>query len=119
MTAKVEGEKARTLAGQACRHVDLVGVGGEMDEGPLLEPEDSSGGVAILLVLSDGAAPILAGHRILEFAGCDRHAIEREQQVDFVALTGMASRLACDRQFIERELRDGLRVKAMSRLKPS
>ena len=72
---------------------DLVGVGGEVDEGATLEAEERRVGVAVLLVLADGVAPVLAGHRVLEFAHRHRHAVEHEDEVERVALARVARHL--------------------------
>ena len=116
--AAVEGQEARALAGQPRRHVDLVGVGGEVDQGALAELEDGGGGVAVLLVLPHGAAPSLTGHRVLEFAGGYRQAVEREDQVHGLTAAGMAGHLAGDHELVARELCEGLRVQAVGRLEP-
>ena len=116
--ALVEGEEARLLARQARRHVDLVGVGGEVDQGALLESEDRGVGVAVLPVLPHGAPPGLTGHRVLELAGGHRQAVEREDQIHGRAATGMARHLARDRELVARELLKGLRVQTVRRLEP-
>lgn len=85
--------------------MDFVRVGGEVDEGALLEAEQRRVGIAILLVLTNGALPGLTGHRILEFAGRHRDAIEREQQIDLAARAGMAARLPRHRELIALESR--------------
>ena len=95
--APVERKEARLFLRQARRHMDLVGVGGEVDQGALAELEDGSVGVAVLLVLPHGAAPGLARHRILELAGGYRQAVEREDQVHGCAAAGVTRDLPRDR----------------------
>ena len=111
--AAVEGQKAGPIARQTGSHVDLVGIGGEVDQGALAEREDGRVGVAVVLVLPHGAAPGLAGHGVLQLAGGHRQAVEREDQVHGRAAAGVARHLAGDRQLVARELRLGLRVQAV------
>ena len=58
--------------------MDFVRINSEVYERTLLETEDRRVGVAVLPVLTDGIAPVLPSHRILEFAGGYRHAVERK-----------------------------------------
>ena len=95
--------------------MDLVGVGCEVDEGAPLEAEERRVGVAILLVLADGVAPVLAGHRVLEFAGRHRHAVEREDEVERVAPARVARDLPRDGQLVALEACEGVRVEAVRR----
>ena len=113
--AAVEGQEARAGAGEPRRHVDLVGVGGEVDEGAPLEAEERRVGVTVLLVLVDGVGPVLAGHRVLELARRHRHAVEREDEVERVALVRVARRLPRDGQLVALEAREGVRVEAVRR----
>ena len=115
VAAAVERQEARAGAGEARRHVDLVGVGGEVDEGAPLEAEERRAGVAVLLVLADGVAPVLAGHRVLEFARRHRHAVEREDEVERVLLARVARDLPRDGQLVALEAREGVRVEAVRR----
>ena len=115
VAAAVERQEARAGAGEARRHVDLVGVGGEVDEGAPLEAEERRAGVAVLLVLADGVAPGLARHRVLELARRHRHAVEREDEVERVALARVARRLPRDGQLVAPEAREGVRVEAVRR----
>ena len=113
--APVEGEEARGLAGEPRGHVDFVRVGGEVDEGPFLEAEEGDVRVAVLLVLADRAAPRLSGHRVLQLAGGDGYPVEREEEVDFMALPGMAQGLARDGQFIPLEPSERVRIETVRR----
>ena len=119
VASAVKGQEARPLAGEARRHMDLVGVGGEMDEGALLETEDRSIGVAVLLVLADGVGPTLAGHRVLELAGCHRYAVEREDKIEGVAAAGTARDLPRDGELVAREPSQGLGVQPVRRFEGS
>ena len=116
ITTAVEGKKARLLPVKPSRHVNLVGVCGEVDEGALLKAEDRRVGIAILLVLPDGALPSLAGHRILELAGRNGHPVEREQQVDLVPLPRMTARLPRHAQLVALESGQRLVVEPVRRL---
>ena len=51
MAAAVERQEERLLPRQPRRHVDLVRVGGEMHQRPLLEIEQRRARVAVFLVL--------------------------------------------------------------------
>ena len=116
VTASIERQEAGPLALQPRGHVDFFCVGGEMDEGALLESEQPCVGIPILSVLADRALPGLAGHRVLELAGRNRDAVEREQQVDLVALAGMAARLPHHRELVARESPQRVLVEPMRRL---
>ena len=116
VAAPVEGEEARGLAGEPRGHVDFFRVGGEVDEGPLLEAEEGDVRVAVLLVLADRTAPRLPGHRVLQLAGGDGYPVEREEEVDLMALPGMAQCLPRDGQFVPLELRERVRIETMRRL---
>ena len=116
VAAAVERQEARARAGEARRHVDLVGVGGEVDQGAPLEAEERRVGVAVLLVLADGVRarswPVmgfLSSHRR------HRHAVEREDEVERVALARVARRLPRDGQLVAPEAREGVRVEAVRR----
>ena len=115
VVAAVEREEARLLALQLRRHVDLVRVRGEVDERALLEAEDRSPRVAVLAVLPAGVPPALSRPRVLQLAGGDRHAVQREQQVDRVTLAGVATDLPRDGQLVAREQLEGFRVEAARR----
>ena len=86
-----------------------------MDEGAPLEAEERRAGVAVLLVLADGVPPGLASHRVLELARRHRHAVEREDEVERVALARVARRLPRDGQLVAPEAREGVRVEAVRR----
>ena len=115
VAAPVEGQEARGLAGEPRGHVDLFRVGREVDEGSLLEAEEGDVRVAVLLVLADCVAPRLPGHRVLQLAGGDGHAVEREEEVDLVAFPRVAARLARDGQFVPLEASERVRVEAVRR----
>ena len=115
VAAAVEGQEARAIAGQAGRHVDLVGIGGEMDEGAPPRAEERRAGVAVLPVLANGVAPGLAGHRVLELGRRHRHAVEGEDEVDRVALPRVAQHLTRHRKLVALEAGEGVRVEAVRR----
>ena len=71
-------------------------------------------GVAVLLVLANGVAPGLAGHRVLELARRDRHTVEGEDEVERVAFARVARRLPRHGQFVALEVCKGIRVETVS-----
>ena len=58
---------------------------------------------------------VLAGHRVLELARRHRHAVEREDEVERVALARVARHLPRDGQLVALEAREGVRVEAVRR----
>ena len=77
MTAPVERQEESLGPGNMGSHVDFIGIGGKVDQCPLFEIEQRRAGVAILFVLLDGVAPVLAGARILQLTGGHRQQIDR------------------------------------------
>ena len=65
--------------------MDLVIVGGEMDDGSPAFLEKGCVGVPIRLVLSYRILPRLAGHRVFQLAGSYWNPVEGEYQVNGVA----------------------------------
>lgn len=110
---RLKGRKRVVSPGKPRGHVDLFRVGGEVDEGSLLETEERCVRVAVLLVLADRAAPRLPSHRVLQLAGGDGYAIEREEEVDLVAPPGVTAHLARDRQLVAFESLRSKRAKAL------
>ena len=116
VAAPVEGQEARTLAGELRRHVDFFGVGREVDDRSLPEAEERRVGVPVSLILADSVAPGLTGHLVLEFAGGDRHTVEREDDVDRVLLAGVARHLPRDREVVGLEPGDCIGIECVRRL---
>ena len=81
MAAAVEGEKIRFRSLQPGRHVNLVWIGGEVDEGALLEREQRRPGITVVPVLRHGVEPGLAGGRVFDLDCGDRESVNRKQQV--------------------------------------
>ncbi len=81
-------------------HVDLFGIGGEVHQCPLLEPEQRRGRVAVFPVLLDRVGPGLAGLRVLQFDRGQRQAVERQHHIDRRAVAGVARHLTCDGQLV-------------------
>ena len=72
-------------------------------------------GVAVGLVLPDGIAPGLAGHRVLQFGGDDRHAVEADDQIDRVLACEAVLELAGDGEAVRLVEGSGRGVHAVGR----
>src|SRR5690242_15455397 len=84
----------RSLARQSRGHVDLIRVGSEMYQGPLLEVEQRGAWVTIHLILPHGMAPVLAGAWVLQLARRDGQSIHGNHEVNRAMIVGMARHLA-------------------------
>ena len=98
VTSLVERQKVCLTRRQPRGHVDLVGVHGEMHQGPFLELEDEVGGVAVVLVLRHRVPPRLRGHGILEFGSGHRDAVQRQRHIKGIVVLRGVPKLAGHRQ---------------------
>ena len=115
--APIERQETRSSTGEARRHVDFVRISGEVDECTPFETEERRVGVAVLPVLTDGIAPGLAGHWILEFACGYRYAVERKDEVDGIGLAQMTRHLPSHGELVAFESSAGIGVEAVGRCK--
>ena len=116
MAAAVEGQKVGVRAAQPRRHLHLVRIGGEVDQGARLEAEERRARVAVLLVLAHCVSPVLTCAGILQLAACDRQPVHREQDVQRVVLARMTEYLPRDRELVLGVKRQDLLVEAVRRL---
>ena len=94
----VEGQEARLQPLEPGRHLDEVGVHGEVDERP--PPEGHVGGVAVLAVLVLGMLDGLVGERVLQLRRRDRDAVDEEAEVEGLRGPGLVRELAGDGQAV-------------------
>jgi len=112
----VERQPVRRLAVELGRHEDEIGIDSEVDERTLLEAEQRKPRVAVVLVLALGVLDVLAGHRVLEFRGDDRNAIDGEHDVDALLACRVELHLPRDGEDVLGVGRDRLGVHARGRL---
>src|ERR1019366_3690919 len=93
MAASVERQEVSCLSAQPSCHVDFIRVGGEVYQGASLETKKSCARITVGLILPHGVPPVLTRARILQFTGCNRQAVNCEQQIHRVVLSGMARNL--------------------------
>ena len=74
VVAHVEGKKHGVVASETCCHHHLIGVDGEVDDGA--SGEGRVVRVAVLAVLLDSVAHVLACEFVLEFCGGDGDAVD-------------------------------------------
>jgi hypothetical protein len=94
VVAAVERQETGGRAGQPGGHGHLLGVDGEVHDGPAGEGE--VGRVAVGAVLRLGVLDGLAGERVLHLGGGDRQAVDEQGEVDGPGGGGIEPELAGD-----------------------
>ena len=83
--ALIEGQETRPGFGQMGRHIDQIGVDGEVRQAAPVG-EQGLTGVTVGTVLANGVLNGLTGERVLELGGEDGNAIEKERKVQAIVV---------------------------------
>jgi len=119
VAAPVKGSEKGAVTCQAGGHIDLVRVHGKMDKGPFLEFEQWRARIAVMLILMDGMAPILAGARIFQLASGHRQTVQGHHQIHGAMIRRVTWHLAGHGQLITAIACQHFGVETVGRLKIS
>jgi hypothetical protein len=82
----VERQKLGCIAGQSRGHRHGFSIDSKMHQRPALEFEQRFAVIAVALVLRNGVNRGLPGQRILQLGGGHRDAVERQHQIQLIAI---------------------------------